>query len=129
MTATGSCLCGAVQYRTTGPLRPVVACHCGQCRKSSGHFVAATSVLRDQIQITGTVTWYASSPTARRGFCGLCGSQLFWDGSGPDLSLHAGALDIHPPLQLDRHIYAAHKGSYYQIDPDAPQWPGSDIKI
>ena len=39
----GRCLCGAVNYRVDGPLRPVVACHCGQCQRTSGHFVAATS--------------------------------------------------------------------------------------
>src|SRR5262245_23873659 len=29
---TGSCLCGAVRFDITGPLRPVIACHCTQCR-------------------------------------------------------------------------------------------------
>jgi hypothetical protein len=28
----GSCLCGGVAFTVTGPLRPVVACHCTQCR-------------------------------------------------------------------------------------------------
>ena len=40
---TGGCLCGAVRYRVAGPLRDVVACHCAQCRRSSGHFAAATA--------------------------------------------------------------------------------------
>ena len=39
---TGSCLCGEVAYEVTGPLRPVVNCHCLQCRKTTGHFMAAT---------------------------------------------------------------------------------------
>jgi len=43
-TYTGGCLCGGVRYRATGPLRHVIACHCGQCRKTSGHFAAMTSV-------------------------------------------------------------------------------------
>ncbi|HGG64526.1 MAG TPA: GFA family protein, partial [Rhodobacteraceae bacterium] len=37
---TGGCLCGAVTYVVNGPLRDVIACHCTQCRKSSGHHVA-----------------------------------------------------------------------------------------
>jgi len=49
--ATGSCLCGAVKYNVTGPLRPVVACHCGQCQKSSGHYVAATSANKDDFEL------------------------------------------------------------------------------
>ena len=43
MTITGSCECGAVVFELSGKLRDVVACHCGQCRKTSGHYWAATS--------------------------------------------------------------------------------------
>jgi len=40
---TGGRLCGQVRYRVTGPLRPVIMCHCGQYRRWTGHFVAATT--------------------------------------------------------------------------------------
>ena len=46
---TGGCLCGGVRYAVTGPLRDIIACHCEQCRRSSGHFVAATACRREQI--------------------------------------------------------------------------------
>ena len=123
---TGSCLCGAVKFRVSGPLRPVVACHCEQCRKTSGHYVAATSAPRDAITIEGDVTWYASSPTARRGFCGICGSSLFWDGPGQNVSIHAGTLDGETGLSVTGHIFCADKGDYYEIDPDLPQFDGDD---
>ena len=119
--APGSCLCGAVTYRVSGPLRPVIACHCQQCRKTSGHHVAATSALREDVQITGNVTWYRSSETAHRGFCGRCGSNLFWDGPGTHLSIFAGTLDEPTGLQLSGHIFCADKGDYYQITDDLPQ--------
>jgi len=45
-TARGRCLCGAVRYELRGPLRPVVACHCNMCRRTSGHFAAATAARR-----------------------------------------------------------------------------------
>jgi hypothetical protein len=126
MSKTGGCLCGAVTYRVTGPLRPVIACHCAQCRKSSGHHVAATSVARGDIEITGEVTWYQSSETARRGFCSTCGSNLFWDGAGANLSIHAGTLDGETGLGLAGHIFCADKGEYYEITDDLPKADGYD---
>lgn len=125
-TQTGSCLCGAVHYITTGPLRPVIACHCTQCRKTSGHHVAATSVARDALQVSGDVTWYASSPTAQRGFCGTCGSNLFWDGAGANMSIFAGTFDGDPGLTLAAHIFCDDKGSYYELTGDVPMVGGYD---
>lgn len=117
---TGGCLCGAVTYRVTGPLRPVIACHCRQCRKSSGHHVAATSAPREAVEITGRVQWYQSSETARRGFCPVCGSNLFWSGPGTHLSIFAGTLDGATGLRMAGHIYCADKGDYYTLADGLP---------
>lgn len=116
----GSCLCGAVSFSVSEALRPVVACHCVQCRKTSGHYVAATSARREDIEITGEVRWYQSSETARRGFCPTCGSSLFWDGPGANLSIHAGVLDGETDLKISAHIFCADKGDYYEIPDDVP---------
>ncbi len=126
MTAQGGCLCGAVRYHVSGALRPVVACHCQQCRKTSGHHVAATSALRSDVSIKGEVTWYQSSDTARRGFCGICGSNLFWDGPGTHLSIFAGTLEGDPGVRLIGHIFCADKGAYYEITDDLPHAPQDD---
>ncbi len=124
--AEGSCLCGAVRFHVSGPLRPVIACHCTQCRKTSGHHVAATSAARDAVEITGEVKWYASSDTARRGFCPICGSNLFWDGRGKNLSIFAGTLDGPTGLRTEAHIFCADKGDYYELSDDLPKADGED---
>ena len=129
MTKTGSCLCGQITYAVDGDLRPVVACHCQQCRKTSGHHVAATSCARDAIKIEGEVTWYQSSATARRGFCGTCGSNLFWDGAGQNLSIFAGTLDGPTKLKLIGHIFCADKGDYYEIADDLPSAAQDDPNL
>ena len=88
----GCCECGAVAYEITGPLRPVVGCHCSQCRKTSGHYVAATQAATDDFRLTcdDGLKWYRSSNTARRGFCGTCGSTL-WYGTVEDGVRHPSA--------------------------------------
>ena len=126
MSVTGSCLCGTVRYRAEGPLRPVIACHCSQCRKTSGHHVAATAAPRAGVAIEGDVRWFASSAQARRGFCPRCGSNLFWDGPGTHLSIFAGSIDGDPGVRLAGHIFCADKGAYYEIEGNLPRADGAD---
>lgn len=126
---TGGCLCGAVTYKATAPLRPVIACHCQQCRKTSGHHVAATSAPRECIEIEGEVRWYMSSDDAKRGFCAICGSNLFWDGQGQNLSIFAGTLDSPTDISLAGHIYCADKGDYYEINDELPKADQRDPEL
>lgn len=124
----GACLCGAVRFTTTGQLRGVVYCHCGQCRKQSGHFYAATSVDDRQLEVKGSenITWFAASDFARRGFCGRCGSLLFWKAnSEPDISIMAGAFDADAELAGACHIFVGQKGGYYEIDDGLAQYERS----
>jgi hypothetical protein len=120
----GSCMCGAVHYRVSGPLRPIIACHCIQCRKSSGHYVAATACPSEALHIEGdTLRWFASSPQAERGFCGRCGSNLFWrrkDSSST--SIWAGSIDGPSGLHIAQQMFTSSKGDYYAL-PDAPAIP------
>jgi len=122
----GSCLCGQIRFATPEPLRPVIACHCTQCRKTAGHFVAATSALRTSVTIVGAPRWYGSSSKARRGFCPKCGSQLFWDGKGTHLSIFARCIDGATGVRMAEHIFFANKGDYYEIADGLPQAPAED---
>jgi hypothetical protein len=74
-------MCGAVQYEIHGPIRDVIACHCEQCRRVSGHFVAATAAHPEHLSITKDegLAWYEGTEFIRRGFCRRCGSTLFFD--------------------------------------------------
>lgn len=113
----GSCLCGAVAFTATGPLRDVWACHCGQCRRTSGHFWAATSVPLDRFRLTrdAGLAWYRSSDHARRGFCKDCGASLFWEPQGEGrLAIAPGAFDAPLPVRMTRHIFTEDAGDYYR---------------
>lgn len=117
---TGSCLCGGVRYTVTGPLRDVVNCHCSLCRKFHGHYGAYTAALRENVIIkneNNLLTWYRSiNNLARRGFCVICGSSLFWDLEDvPTLSIAVGTLDQPTGLCTTTHIYTVDKGDYYEL--------------
>jgi len=122
----GGCACDAVRYRVSGALRPVIACHCGQCRKSLTNYGAFTAVARDDLEIAneGGITWFESSPGVRRGFCRRCGSALFWDNSAAaHVSIAAGTLDLPSGVKLARHIYVADKADFYEIGDGLEQLP------
>lgn len=125
---TGSCLCGGVAFEIHGSLRPVVGCHCSQCRKQSGHFGAFTACDDSDLKFISdsTLAWYRASDDAGRGFCKNCGSLLFWKGDGRNYtSITAGAIDNPTGLKIEGHIFCADKGDYYDIldgDFQKPQW-------
>jgi hypothetical protein len=120
----GRCQCGGVEFTVNGPLRDVVYCHCKMCRRLSGHIVAATACAVTDLAIirSGTLRWYASSAEASRGFCGSCGSNLFWKAaSGTHVSIMAGTLDDPTGVRAAAHIFVAVKGDYYALDDGLPQ--------
>ena len=120
----GSCLCGAVRFGVAGDLPGPDACHCVACRKSSGHFFASTDVAKADLSVQGeeNLRWYQSSEKVRRGFCGICGSSLFWDPIFRDwIGVAMGAFDGATGAHLGKHIFVAEKGDYYTIADGLPQ--------
>lgn len=122
--ASGSCLCGKVVYAVNGPLSDVIYCHCAQCRKTSGHYFAATSCKREHLNITVDegLRWFQSSPEAQRGFCNRCGSSVFWSHKdAPTITIAPGSLDLPTGLKAAVHIFVADASDYYTIDDGLPQ--------
>jgi hypothetical protein len=125
-THSGGCLCGGVRYIVSGPLRGVVACHCAQCRRTSGHYAAMTSAPSVSLELTSSssLTWYRSSAAAERGFCSTCGSNLFWRQFGSDTtSITAGTLDTPTGIAMEQHIFVADKSDYYTLNDDLAKLP------
>ena len=126
MLFKGFCLCRSVAFEADGPLRDVVACHCSQCRRISGHFWAATSAPLDRFRITSDagLAWFRSSDAAERGFCRTCGSSLFWKPAGEDrMSFAAGAIEGATGLRIASHIHREDAGDYYSPE-GPPPGPG-----
>lgn len=114
-----SCLCGAVTFEVTGDLPCGDGCHCVNCRKSTGHFLASVDLPRNRVTITGedNVTWYHSSEKVRRGFFKKCGATLFFDPLFQDwIGLSLGAFDGPTNTTLNLYTYTAQKGDYYELE-------------
>lgn len=122
--ASGRCLCGAVRYEVRGPLRDVLLCHCVECRRWSGHAFAATAARREDLVLleSAALRWVPSPESeseARRGFCGQCGSSLFWEAPARDtVSIAAGTLDEPTGLHVRGHVYVSQAGDYYELPED-----------
>ena len=121
---TGSCLCGAVRFKVNCALRAPDACHCVQCRKSSGHYLVGTDVPRKFVEILGAenITWFHSSARVRLGFCSTCGSPLFFDPPAKDwIGIAMAAFDPPTETHIELHIFVGEKGDYYEIGDGLPQ--------
>ncbi|MGD9098619.1 MAG: GFA family protein [Desulfobacterales bacterium] len=120
--ATGGCLCGAVRFEVHDHLMDVINCHCSKCRRFHGHMGAYTATNRDNLILrrSDTLKWFHSitdeTPNVHRGFCGTCGSSLFWDPRGkPHISIAAGAIDAPTGLETTGHVWISQMGDYYEI--------------
>jgi hypothetical protein len=81
-----------------------------------------TSAPREALRFVadGALRWIDSPQSdahARRGFCGECGSSLFWDAPDRDsVSISAGALEPPTGLRSARDIYTHQASDYYDLD-------------
>jgi hypothetical protein len=122
--ATGRCLCAAVTYEVHGPLRDILLCHCEECRRWSGYLGAFTSTRTEHLSIDDeqALRWMDSPDSdrhARRGFCGVCGSSLFWrPAPGERTNIAAGTLDRPTGLRIAGHWYTSHAGDYDDLPAD-----------
>ena len=122
MSRTGSCLCGAVNFKINKDITETGACHCGMCRKWSGGVFLGVEVPGDQIEIDGreNLATYASSPWAERVFCKTCGSSLWYRVTAPGPHENAyhigfGTFDMQDGIALTGEIFIDKKPDGYSF--------------
>ncbi len=125
----GSCMCGGVKYEITGPLTELRYCHCSICRKAHGSAFRSRARVEAEdfrfVQGEDLLTFYASSPRLRRGFCRVCGSPILsrYDADNSFYGLAMGTLDDDPGVSPSMHIFVADKAPWFTITDDLPQFP------
>jgi hypothetical protein len=77
------------------------------------------------VEDSDALVWFASSARGRRGFCGTCGSSLFFEPVGGNrLAIAAGSLDQPSSLEVIGQEYVADKADYVRLDDDLPARAG-----
>jgi len=126
----GRCLCGAVRFSVPRPPHEIGMCHCGMCRRWAGGGPLVGGVV-DAVTVTAgeALQWYASSGWGERGFCGECGSSLFWrqKGAAGGWLVCAAALPDNGAARLGQHIFIDDKPAYYDMADAAPRLTGAEF--
>ena len=81
-TIKGSCSCGNVNYKIINKPLFTQACHCKDCKKSTGSsFVIHTMIMEDDLKISGDVASIELPTGSGKGvnayFCIICGVYVF----------------------------------------------------
>lgn len=129
MSRAGSCLCDAISFDVEGPLRNVLHCHCVNCQKSSGNYVASSGCPTNKLTIndpTEQLRWYDMG-YCRYGFCATCGSRMFWQGAEHmhHTSIQAGVLDDASGLTLDGIWFADDAQPHVALNTEVPHHSGN----
>ncbi|MCP3977628.1 MAG: GFA family protein [bacterium] len=120
---TGGCLCGGVTYETP-QLGPILQCHCENCRRLSGNFVAACRAETERLVIRDpedSMGWHDLG-YARYGFCRSCGSTLFYQASDKReiTSVMVGTLNDASGLDLKEIWFADEAQPHNILDGGVP---------
>ena len=85
-------MCGEVTVRATMADPIMRACRCDMCRQHTSSMFMSLTVDEGSLEFEGPVKAYRSSEWAERGFCGTCGSTLFYGTIGDGVRRPAAGL-------------------------------------
>lgn len=107
----GACLCGAVQFSIGLPSHWCAHCHCSMCQRAHGSaFVTWVGVPAQRFELTDATTlhWFLSSPGAERGFCGRCGSSMFFRSARWPGEVHVTLANLQAPIDRAPQVHVFH---------------------
>lgn len=125
----GRCLCGAVSLTMRGDKPSMSVCHCGICRRwGGGPFFSAESHQAPEIGGQEHVRVYTSSEWAERGFCGQCGTHLFYRlRQGEFYSVPMGLFDEGGEWPFELQIFVDEKPDNYRFADKTKEMTGKEV--
>ena len=122
----GGCFCGAIRYRVKNHPAMVAYCHCEDCRRSAGGVVAVLAGFAVDCHeaIRGELRQHVDEAGIERGFCGDCGSPLYYRNPNfaENIYIHIGSFDQPELLPPDRHTWVSQRIPWHRIDDDLAQY-------
>ena len=122
---TGGCLCGAVRFEISEPLRSAGYCHCTRCQRRTGAAASAQGGI-----VPGSLRWVSGEELIKtwwppdgfgKAFCGECGSALCSrDPEKPDevFAVRLGAFDGDPGVRPSVRRYVANAAVWEPLPDD-----------
>ena len=97
--------------------KSVWACHCGMCRRWGGGPLLAIECNSDvHFEGMDRITVFDSSEWAERGFCGRCGTHLFYRlKETGQYVVPVGAFDDQEQLVFEGQVFIDRKPSFYSF--------------
>ncbi|WP_295482236.1 GFA family protein [uncultured Pseudomonas sp.] len=125
----GACLCGAIHFTATLDNADVSACHCSMCRTWGGGPMLVAHGSQAPVFEGAAPAVYRSSEWAERGFCGRCGTHLFYRLTGKDeYFFPVGMLQGAQDWQFSLQVYADERPSWYCFSNQTQQLTGEQIQ-
>ncbi len=127
--AKGQCLCGSVEIAAATMSQSVGACHCSTCRKWGGGPLFAVDCHTD-VKFSGeeSISSYASSDWAERGFCTQCGTHLFFKLKGnSQYIIPVGLFDDGLNVVFDHQVFIEEKPEYYDFSNPTKELTGEEL--
>lgn len=133
-SVTGSCYCGAVQFRVDMPTLFNAHCHCTMCQRIHGAaYVTWIGVPQAQLRVVAgaeVLREFASSAHGRRSFCPTCSSSLFCRSSHHPERVDVVVANLHGPVdQLPSvHAYFNNRIAWVQVNDGLPTINSPDAR-
>jgi hypothetical protein len=125
----GKCLCGNVEFSIDRDDIKLYQCHCSLCRKQSGTYSNAATIVPNQsfqfLKGQSFISSWEKATGFRSDFCKKCGSPVpnplretdyYW--------IPAGLLEEDGELKVVSHIYTDFKASWDKHNPNAENHAG-----
>jgi hypothetical protein len=123
---TGGCLCGAVRYEISEPLRSAGYCHCTRCQRRTGAAASAQGgIVPGSLRWTSgeelIKTWWPADDGFGKSFCAECGSHLCSrdpEKPGEVFAVRLGTFDGDPGVRPSVRRYVANAAVWEPLPDD-----------